>query len=341
MQGVWVVLRGVLSMLHAGKSDDCCTSVLQDVATIDEPAFTVRTTGAPLIMPHTAALECGTFRHMIEDVGASEAHVPFSEARTSVALDLIDRLSARVGEPLAPRRRACGQRLDIWAAAELVEVALFLEHAELLRVVQDVFASVLDPLESPAAIRAALDVAPDLCAEEEAAALRQPLLGDSADPTPMQGLDSAPQRSLSALLRTDDAAVACLARCDGATLRKLLGVSRGWARHTREAAASEQWAATHVTDHTAHIGWAVRSPAVEDLGELLRRLPHGVLLLCMDGEREVDVTSLLAARVLDAASIRACLPCDDEECRAFRTCAQCARSGMWRQRHAAAMLVAT
>ena len=62
----------------------------------------------------------------------------------------------------------CGQRLDIYAAAELAEVALFLEHAELLRVVQDVFASVLDPLDGPAAIRAALDVAPDLSAEEEA-----------------------------------------------------------------------------------------------------------------------------------------------------------------------------
>mmetsp|Transcript_27143 Transcript_27143/g.72894 ORF Transcript_27143/g.72894 Transcript_27143/m.72894 type:complete len:436 (+) Transcript_27143:62-1369(+) len=150
-------------------ADDCCASVLQDVTTIDEPVFTVRTTGAPLIMPHIAALECGTFRHMIEDVGASEAHVPFSEARTRVALDLIDHLSARVGEPLAPRRRACGQRLDIWAAAELAEVALFLEHVELLRVVQDVFASVL---HGPAAIRAALHVALDLSAYEEAAAQR-------------------------------------------------------------------------------------------------------------------------------------------------------------------------
>ena len=150
---------------------------------MDRLTFTVRTSEAPLIMPHTAALECGTFRHMIEDVGASEVRVPFSEARTHVALDLIDRLSARRGVPLAPRRRACAQRLDIWAAAELAEVALFFEHAELLRMVQDVFAGVLDSLDSLAAIRAALDVSPDLTAEEEAAALRQSLFGDSVDPT--------------------------------------------------------------------------------------------------------------------------------------------------------------
>ena len=62
--------------------------------------------------------------------------------------------------------------------------------------VQDVFAGVLDSLDSLAAIRAALDVSPDLTAEEEAAALRQSLFGDSVDPKPVQpaGLDSAPQR---------------------------------------------------------------------------------------------------------------------------------------------------
>ena len=282
-----------------------------DTAQVDQPPperiFTVGTSGASLPLRHTSALECGTLKYMIEEMEHDRTEVPFDKVRTFAALVLIERLSARAGETAAARRHVCAQLLEIGGAAELVEIALFLEHRELLRVVQMVFAQVLEPIETPAAMRAMLDVTSGAFQAEDATALLLTApahTGASAAAASSSGATS----TLSLRLRTDDAAEACLLGCTGGTLRRLLSVSSSWAQRAHGAAASVEWTEAHISDDgVAEIGWAVDSPAAEDLSELLRRLPDRVVRLRTQRGEEVDVGPLLAARVLHRQAIHACI----------------------------------
>merc|ERR1712167_398194 len=104
--------------------------------------------------------------------------------------------------------------------------------------------------------------------------------------------------------------------CSGKLLRKLLGVSQRWRQCARNAAASPEWIEAHVDRGrmVADISWAIRSPASEDLDELLSRLPDGVMRLSVDGKLSVDAAPLLTKRQLSGGAIR-CLPvlCDGRQ----------------------------
>ena len=164
----------------------------------------------------------------------------------------------------------CAKQLDINGAIELTDVAVYLDHPALKSVLQKAVSRSLRKLSSPAAVRAALNIKPDMSKAEEADASCQPLL-----------LPGSEQE-----LQWDTTEV-CLLGCSGELLRQLIGVSPEWRQRARNAAASPEWIEAHVDRGrmVAEIGWAIRSPANEDLDELRSRLPDGVMRLSVDGKQ--------------------------------------------------------
>ena len=277
--------------------------------------FTVHTTVAPSAsfdVSRAAALSCRTFFIIGPDGEAPIqvcSGVPFDEARARRAFDLIERLITG-DNSLTP------DTLGLFEAAELVEVALFLDHGKLLRLLQKTVARSLGRLNDAKAVRAALKITSDE-SETEMAARREPLFRPASGPSalpeaPASSANEAsvpgPSRSLSSVLRTGDAIEVCLHRCSGASLRKLLGVSRAWAQRARNAANSPKWIGAQASSEdssVAEIEWALQSPVEADLGELISRLPDGVTRLNVHGKRAVDAAPLLAAQRLDSDAIDA------------------------------------
>ena len=118
------------------------------------------------------------------------------------------------------RRRACAAALNEATLPELTAVVVWFGHEELLTVVQEKMAALLEGLGTRTAIRTRFDITSDLTKEEEAAAATAPLLSLGAPALgapPAPPAPPAPSRSLSTRAGTDDAAEACLGRCGGAT----------------------------------------------------------------------------------------------------------------------------
>ena len=274
--------------------------------------------GGDIQLPRAAAAACDAWSSLKDTDDEAPLHVELDPepAHFRCAARCIEELyrAAQRGEAAQARRRACAGAIDAGTVPELTEIAVWLGHAELLRVLQEKMAAQLEGLGTAAAIRAHFSIAADLSPEEEAIAVTAPLLAAAAPPA--HPAPPALSRSLSKRARTDDAAEACLGRCCGATLRTMLGVSRAWAQRARATAALADWLeATLVVDdegeggRTAEIGWALAH--ADDLQKLLRRLP-AVARLRVGGE-QVELEPLLGAQVLDGKLLRRATAGGDEE----------------------------
>lgn len=274
--------------------------------TAHEDVFTIYTTGAPIMMRRVAAVWCGAIRANILETNADHAAVPFDEERTGCVIALAEAL-AESSIPFACRRLKCERFLRMPESTALMEVVLFLDHAELLRVLQDSMASALTGL-SANQVCERFGIAPDLSSVDAPTSRREPLLMRCSQPAPCPPSTDL----LSISLVTEDAALASIGRCSAETLHTLLKVSRAWAARARLVAVSAEWLEHQVLDdgaqRTVDISWTLRHAleCSDDLTELLRRLPDNVTQLRAFG-KQVVLAPILQARVLDVRLLWGCV----------------------------------
>ena len=137
--------------------------------------------GGDLQLLRAAAEKCDIFESLQDsDTEGEVLHIKLDRepALMRCVAERIDELhlAAERGEAAEARRRACAAALNEAALPELMAVVVWLWHEELMTVVQEKFAALLDGLGTPAAIRAHFNITADLTEEEEAGAATAPLL---------------------------------------------------------------------------------------------------------------------------------------------------------------------
>ena len=142
--------------------------------------------GGDLQLHREAAAACDIWSSLKDNEDEDALHVglELEPAHLRCAAQRIEELygAAKRGEAAEVRRRVCADGIDAGAVPELTEIAVWLGHAELLRVLQEKMAALLAGLGTAAAIRAHFSIATDLSPEEEAAAATAPLLTVAAPP---------------------------------------------------------------------------------------------------------------------------------------------------------------
>lgn len=293
-----------------------------DAATKDHVSVNVLGAASNLVatfsMLRAAAEKCDVLSEVTESDSVVKVSFPATTTplttippeRFSRAAECIDmlHLAAKKGEAAGARRQECANKLREAELKTLMPVALWLGHDEMILVLQEKTAALLENLETPEEIRTLLNITGTLNEEEEAAAATAPLL--SSDPN--HTADDADADAMD-----PDVIEAFLGRCSGATLRKMLRVSRVWAQHARDVAARADWLEAVVVsvasgESAAEIGWALAHGL--DLQELLRRLPSTVTRLRAGGD-EAELETLLSASVLDREKLIQATGGDDVEAR--------------------------
>ena len=186
------------------------------------------------------------------ELDASFFSAPVSSASLELAAKLLSQDDASAEAEVA----ALSEAADVYA---LCRCGVFLGADSLQRAACRRVAALIEEFDSPSSVRAALDIVADLTAEEERAALDEPLFASSTTtptsvPPPSCSTSTAElqvpslaSRSLSMELagdRTssaDDVASAVLDHCTPAALWTLKGVSRAWQERARRCLASSTW----------------------------------------------------------------------------------------------------
>ena len=202
-----------------------------------EESYAVRgADGEVLRWPRQAALRAGTLKDWIEDTrGEGEFPTPLPGRALWLLLEACAHDDAEAGS--SP---ASSMQLD--EMADLLHAAHFLEASSVFEASSSHLCGLLGS-KSVEALRSALGVACDLSADEQAAALIEPLFTLPAANGPQEevtaavaGSSATPpsmRRSFSTRLGNEDVIVAALSTADTALLCRLKAVSLAWRTRAR------------------------------------------------------------------------------------------------------------